>query len=83
VKNAMSIEKDKIEAIKKKLEVTRTDITSMPRSASIQLSPESLSWYEWLVSNGYEGTLSHFVNDIIHSYFVDYQKIQRAISKVT
>ncbi|MCJ7635672.1 hypothetical protein MUP77_25180 [Candidatus Bathyarchaeota archaeon] len=41
-------------------------------SAHVGFSLETLNWYEWTKSKGFTGTLSDFVDSIIHNYFSEH-----------
>jgi hypothetical protein len=41
-------------------------------SAHVGFSLETLNWYEWTKGKGFIGTLSDFVDSIIHNYFSEH-----------
>ena len=47
--------------------------TGKPKSVSksLDLSLETLRWYEWTQSKGYNKDLGDFLNEIVHTFFQD------------
>ena len=41
-------------------------------SAHVGFSLETLSWYEWMKGKGFTGTLSEFLDNIVHNYFSEH-----------
>jgi hypothetical protein len=50
-----------------------------PLQPSVHLDLQTLQWYTWLQSQGYPGTLEDFLNDVVDSYFREYQKLELAV----